>query len=81
MPENPSPNRARRAAIVVGCLVVTTLGLACLNMVPIAEITIINELTAKGLVEAFLLIVAIYVLGSGAGAAIEKFAAKNKDKD
>lgn len=76
--ENPPPNRGRRASIVGGCLAVTVCGLMYLNMIPKEEITLINELTAKGLIETFLAIVAIYVLGSGAGAVLEKFAVKGK---
>ena len=80
MSENPPPNRNRRAGIIMGCLSVTIAGLVYLNLLTSEELTSINTLTAEGLIEVFIAIVVVYVLGSAGGTALEKFALKNKDK-
>ena len=76
MSENPPPNRNRRAGIIMGCLAVTIAGLIYLNMLSAEELTSINTLTAEGLIEVFIAIVVVYVLGSAGGTALEKLASR-----
>lgn len=74
------PNKVRRAAIVVGALLVSVAGLIYLNSIPVDEVTLINQRSAEGLLDIFLSTVGLYVFGSVAPSVVESYAKHNKAK-